>query len=91
MGKLNKFEIELLQRAYQNYLQTGVPEGTFQPKNGDDWFYYSEALRWLKEDGYITTDESFDPDETNLFATIRPVQYSLTDKGIAYVKENLKP
>ena len=88
---MNKFQIELLQKAYLNYLQTGKPKATFAPKNGDELFYYSEALRWLRDDGYIITDEYFDPDETNLFAAIRPVQYSLTAKGIDYVKENLKP
>lgn len=88
---MNKFMTELLDKAYQNYLQTGMPEGTYQPKNGEDWFYNSEALRQLEDDGYITTDECFDPDETNLSAIIRPIHYSLTAKGIAYVKENLKP
>lgn len=87
---MNKFEIDLLRRAYENYLQTGDLKATFASKNADEWFYYTEALRWLNDEDYIIIDESFAPDETDLFKAIRPLQYSLTDKGIAYVKENLK-
>lgn len=88
---MNKFEISLLQKAYQNYTQTGVPEDAYQPKNGEDWFYNSEALKRLEEDGYITTDEYFDPDRINISDFTKSIYYSLTTKRIAYVKENLKP
>jgi hypothetical protein len=91
VSKLNKFEISLLQKAYQNYLQTGVHEGTFQPKNGDDWFYNSDALKQLEDNGYIEVDENFNPDKISLPDFGQPIHYSLTTKGIAYVKENLKP
>ncbi|OMG45255.1 hypothetical protein BK140_33265 [Paenibacillus macerans] len=85
---MNKFEIELLKRAFQNYENTGNPEAIYQTRNGDDWLYNSEALRSLVDDGYVTTDGSFDPDETNLGVIMQPIHYSITQKGIDYIKEH---
>lgn len=87
---MNRFEIDLLKQAYQNYEQTGNPEAFLRVKSADDWFYYSESIRFLAEEGYIEVNENFDPDESDLFVVARPIAYVITAKGIAYVKENLK-
>lgn len=87
---MNKFEIALLNRAFQNYRTTGKTEGTFQARNGEEWFYNSEALGSLERDGFITIDEDFDPDEKDLSVIIQPVRYELTNQGLAYCRENLK-
>ncbi|AVG11416.1 hypothetical protein ERICII_00997 [Paenibacillus larvae subsp. larvae DSM 25430] len=49
--------------------------------------YFSEAIRHLEDEGYITTDD-FDPDEDDVFLAIaKPIRYELTTKGLSYIKE----
>lgn len=86
---MNKFEINLLNVAFQNYRMTGNAIGTFQARNGDDWLYISGSISSLEREGFITFEDDFDPDETNLFEIIRPVRYKLTNRGLAYCLENL--
>lgn len=85
---MNKFMIELLKRAYQNQEQTGSYQASYRARNVDDWFYNSEALRYLSEENYIEVDDDFDPDESNLFAISRPVVYTLTSRGLQYIKDH---
>ncbi|MDQ0492778.1 hypothetical protein [Paenibacillus brasilensis] len=87
---MNKFEIELLKNAFHNLQNNGVVGTIYQMKNGDDWLYNSEALKYLAEEGYISVSEDFDPDESNVFVISQPVKYSLTVKGVEYIKQYLK-
>ncbi|MCY7477653.1 hypothetical protein [Paenibacillus larvae] len=84
---MNKFKIELFEKAFENYNKHGNSETWHQCKNGDDWMYFSEAIRHLEDEGYITTDD-FDPDEDDVFLAIaKPIRYELTTKGLSYIKE----
>ncbi|QHZ51278.1 hypothetical protein [Paenibacillus larvae] len=84
---MNKFEIELLEKAFENYNKHGNSETWCQCKNMNDWMCYSEAIRHLEDEGYITTDDDFDPDESDVLAIAKPIRYELTTNGLSYIKE----
>lgn len=87
---MNKFEIDLLNQAFQHYIKTGKAESSYQARNGDGWLYYSEALHYLEREGYIMTNDGFKTDESNFFAATKPIRYELTQQGLTYCKENLR-
>lgn len=81
---MNKFEIELLKIAYENYRKTGEATGTTLGKNGNDLFYYSTALDSLVEEEYVVpTSDNYGPSHIAL-----RVSYELTDKGYQYALAN---
>lgn len=82
---MNRFEIELLKNAYENYRKSGEATGITLGSNEDDLFYYSNALVSLVEQEYaVPTSDNYNPS----LVTLR-VSYELTDKGLEYAKVNL--
>jgi hypothetical protein len=84
---MNNYARDLLQRAFLNYKNTGNRETEFRAKSLSEWFYYSEAFRYLHDEGYILAndDEDFDVDKVNATSS---VWYELIEKGWTYVREN---
>lgn len=85
---MNKFETELLTQSYKQYLTTGDTVFNFVMHNANDFFYYTEAAKYLAEEEYIEalSDNIFD-DELSPFDNT--LSFKLLYKGADYIK-NLK-
>ncbi|AMA72899.1 hypothetical protein ACH33_08535 [Aneurinibacillus sp. XH2] len=84
---MNKFEIELIKLAFENYQKTGNATGVFFAKNSDEWFHYTNALEYLIEDGYAESSENTNSWRCN--SNGLQISYELTEIGLNYAKTKL--
>lgn len=88
---INKFETTLLKTSCEYYEKTCERRFEYQPSNSDDWFYYSDAARYLSDNGYITAiSENIHKDIIDVIHETALI-FEITDLGIAWVKRNSKP
>lgn len=85
---MNKFQIDLIKRALKNYRETSESETTFNPKSSDEWYYYSSAVEYLSEAGYIEVLDDSNLEQASVFSM--QLRYALTDKGFDYAKSHLE-
>lgn len=83
---MNKFAVELLQRSYKSYLQTGDDYFEMPLSNPDELFFYTAAAEGLVEDGYIepiSANIGGDLPNTSYFRLV----FRLTQSGIVVADE----
>lgn len=84
---MNQFMKNLLKLSYENYLKTGDTTYRYQPKNGDEIFYYTEAAKYLDSEGLIEAiSDNILSDVSNPFQSA--IVFNLTELGVQKASEN---
>ncbi len=86
---MSPIALVLLEKAYSHYQKTFDRTFSYQCKNANDMFNSTEATCQLYEYGYIenVSDFVFEDSITNFF---NPIVFTLTDRGIEYMRSNRK-
>ena len=83
---MNKFELDLLSKSYNQYLETSNPYFELALRNADEMLYYTEAAKQLSKEGYISAisdnifSDSIDVVNDNI------LKFEILSKGIDYSK-----
>lgn len=84
---MNKFQKELLKLSYENYYKTNNRTFRFNPKNGNNLFYYTNAAEIPSNKGYIIPQsDNIHAPTINQFNVV--IVFEITDKGINYITNN---
>ena len=85
---MTPYELNLLSKAYDNYLKSSEIHFCYTPINGEDMFLSTESISGLLELGYINNvpesvfSDSIDPDTS--------LSFDLTTSGINYMRSYRK-
>ena len=82
--------LDLLTKAYENYLDTYDRYFSYIFKNADDLYFSIVGAQQLCEDGYIkNASDNIFSDRISI-VPLDPISFSITDKGIDYMRSNRK-
>ncbi len=77
----------LLKLSYENYSKTGDTTYIYQPKNGDELFYYTEAAKYLDSEGFIEAiSDNIFSDSVDIFQSV--IVFNLTKLGVQKASKN---
>ena len=82
---MNKFELQLLQISFEKFRKNSSSYTEFQPRNGGESIYFSDALEYLEESGYVIANaNNLANGSVSLFSSGTILKYELTEKGLRF-------
>lgn len=87
-----EFEKRLLTLAYQHYLGTEENLYRFVPNGANELAHTINSLNSLEQDGYVEVlTDNLDKDTLDLLSEDIVFLYLLTDKGLSFIRDAIKP
>lgn len=87
---MNTFEKQLLKLAYENFRKNGSSYTEFQPQNGEDAMYYSDAIEYLEESEHVVSHiNNLMNGSVSLSNSDSVICYELTEKGLTFVRSTV--